>query len=569
MSETRPISPRHDLILQSVTDGVLVIDLQKRILYANRNIAGIYGLEPSDLIGKSCEEVIGFDHCASCPHAAVLDENEPFTGHNLRCEHCSTGPYCVSAAPYRDEAGDVIGIVEIYRDMRALGAYIDDMEQTNIQLHHERQRLDDILTDSSDGYFTASLDRTILSADAKLLKLLGKRSEEVVGQSCDQVLCSDKCDSDCPILWAREHGENVIGSSDQIQTSEGPVPVEKSIFLHKDPAGNVEHVIGVIRNAAEIVELRRKTRLARGFSKLVSANVKMERVFELIRTFGPTDAAVLILGESGTGKELVARALQEISPRRDRPYLKINCSALAEGLLESELFGHVRGAFTGADQHKRGLFEVADGGTLFLDEVGDMSPKLQTKILRVLEEQEFERVGGTESIKANVRIIAATNRDLDSAIAEGDFREDLYYRLNAIQIKLPPLRERREDIPLLVERFLVALNRTHDRGVERISARALELLQRYSWPGNVRELRNAIEFAYVCALGDRVERQDLPEQIRSPRLPGIDSRSLEGLDEAGRLQAAMQQYNGNRNLVAQVLGISRTTLWRRLKKYEL
>jgi transcriptional regulator with PAS, ATPase and Fis domain len=328
----------------------------------------------------------------------------------------------------------------------------------------------------------------------------------------------------------------------------------------------LEHVIGVIRNASEIVELRSAARNVGGFHGLVSLNRQMEEVFDLIRTFGPTDSSVLVHGESGTGKELVARALQEISPRRNRPFRKINCSALAEGLLESELFGHVRGAFTGALKDKPGLFEVADGGTLFLDEVGDMSANLQTKILRVLEEQEFERVGGHDTIHVDVRIIAATNRDLKKAIREKHFREDLYYRLNAIQIHLPPLRDRRDDMPLLVQHFLSEMNRTQDRRVERISARALELLQQYDWPGNIRELRNAIEFAYVCARGDRIERPDLPQHIRDgDGESAIDTGSYSKNGEA-ELRAAMRQFNGDRARVARALGISRTTLWRRLKQ---
>jgi transcriptional regulator with PAS, ATPase and Fis domain len=295
----------------------------------------------------------------------------------------------------------------------------------------------------------------------------------------------------------------------------------------------------------------------------------MEEVFDLISLFGPTENSVLILGESGTGKELVADAIQEVSPRRKSPFIKINCSALNDELLASELFGHLRGAFTGADKDKLGKFEVADGGTMFLDEVGEMSPSLQTKLLRVLEQQEFEPVGSTETKKVNVRVIAATNLDLDQAIRDGDFRKDLYYRLNAIQIKLPPLRRRRGDIPLLVEQFITTLNETYDRGVVAISARALDMLTHYPWPGNVRELRNAINFAYVCANGKRIERQDFPEHIRVPETLEVLKTETAvvrgGSKEEDRIREVLDRFDGNRTLAAQALGVSRTTLWRRLK----
>ena len=562
-----------DEILQSLTDGLLVVDLNKRIVFVNHVLAGMYGFEPRAMIGKSCAELIGFDHCINCPFEDVIQGDGAYTGHNLRCDQIHAGPHCVSVSPYRDDEGTIIGAVEIYRDMQALGAYIEDMEDRNVELAHERQRLDDILTDSSDGYFTASTDRVIQSADSKLLALLGRSEEEVVGQPCPTVFGSDKCETDCPLLWASENDKNVIGCREQISAMGGALPVDKSIFLHKDTEGRLEHLIGVLRNASEIVELRRSAVSASGIHRLVSRNAQMEGVFDLIRIFGPTDTAVLVLGESGTGKELVATSLQQISPRKSRPFVKINCSALAEGLLESELFGHVRGAFTGADKDKRGLFEVADRGTIFLDEVGDMSPKLQAKILRVLEEQEFDKVGGTETLKVDVRVVAATNRDLRRAIGDGSFREDLYYRLNAIQIKIPPLRERTEDVPILVDRFLSELNRTHGNEVHRISARALDHLQRYRWPGNIRELRNAVEFAYLCARSDRIERQDLPESIFLPdgasadpadHRPAIHHPAGSSRD-ATRIREAMQRFDGNRRQVAEALGISRTTLWRRLK----
>jgi transcriptional regulator with PAS, ATPase and Fis domain/TorA maturation chaperone TorD len=559
----------HTRVLHSLTDGILLVDLDRRILYANNVLAGYYGVHSDELVGKSCEDVIGFDHCRTCPHRDIVTGEDTFTGHNLTCDRINMGPFCVSASPYFDEAGNITGMVEVYRDMRSLGAYIEDIEQKNVELEVERKRLDDILTGSSDGYYVATLDRKIVRADGKLLNLLGLTEREVLGKGCNEIFGSDKCQTDCPILWTAKNGKNVIACREHIHAADGPLPIDKSIFLKKAHDDSPPEVIGVVRNASEIVELRRFARRGHRYKKLVSRTREMEEVFDLISLFGPTENSVLILGESGTGKELVADAIQEVSPRRKSPFIKINCSALNDELLASELFGHLRGAFTGADKDKLGKFEVADGGTMFLDEVGEMSPSLQTKLLRVLEQQEFEPVGSTETKKVNVRVIAATNLDLDQAIRDGDFRKDLYYRLNAIQIKLPPLRRRRGDIPLLVEQFITTLNETYDRGVVAISARALDMLTHYPWPGNVRELRNAINFAYVCANGKRIERQDFPEHIRVPETLEVLKTETAvvrgGSKEEDRIREVLDRFDGNRTLAAQALGVSRTTLWRRLK----
>ncbi len=557
-------------VLGSITDGVLVTDASKHIIFANEVLASFYGLDPKALIGKSCEEIIGFDHCRECPHARVRADEENFTGHGLMCDRFAAGPFCVSASPLRNGDGRVIGVVELFRDMKALGAYIDGIETANRELESERKHLDAILRDSSDGWFTASPDRTILRADSKLLELLGKTEAEVVGHPCPEVFGSDKCETDCPIRWSVKNEKNVIDCRERIGAADGPLPIGKSVFLHHGLDGSLDHVIGVIRDAAELVELRRAARATQSFVNIVTRDRGMEEVFDLIRSFGPTEATVLVLGESGTGKELVAGALVENSTRKGRPFLKINCSALAEGLLESELFGHVRGAFTGATVDKRGKFQVADGGTIFLDEVGDMSPGLQTKLLRVLEQQEFERVGSSDTLHVDVRVLAATNRDLKQAIKDGEFREDLYYRLNAIQIRIPPLRDRRGDIPLLAHRFVTRLDTQYQRAGTSISARGMDLLQRYPWPGNVRELRNAIEFAYICAKGDRIERGDLPEAVREFGDAAAPAEAVGGsVQDSIREKTidAMRRHDGRRDAVAEELHISRTTLWRRLKRF--
>ncbi|MFQ5829584.1 MAG: sigma-54-dependent transcriptional regulator [Candidatus Methylomirabilia bacterium] len=336
----------------------------------------------------------------------------------------------------------------------------------------------------------------------------------------------------------------------------------------------------LIRNALEARrlvqenrELRLRLRESSGLKQLLGRSAAMQHLRELIQQVAATDAAVLILGESGTGKELVARAIHYGGPRADRPLVKVSCAALPEGLLESELFGHERGAFTGARERRKGRFELAHGGTLFLDEVGDLSLQTQAKLLRVLQEQEFERVGGTDTMQVDVRLISATNRGLDGLVAEGTFREDLYYRLKVVPIPVPPLRERVEDIPILVAHFLRAFAERWGKPVPEVTPEALTLLCRHCWPGNVRELQHVVESVLVFSKGEPITRGDLPPAIRGEdrvsdsddRFPPAMLRDLERQAIARTLVAT----GGNKRKAAEVLGIGLKTLYRKIQEFGL
>ncbi len=305
---------------------------------------------------------------------------------------------------------------------------------------------------------------------------------------------------------------------------------------------------------------------------IVGAAEQMLEVYEVVTRVAPTRSTVLIQGETGTGKELIARALHAASPRADRPFVTVDCSALAESLLESELFGHVKGAFTGALTDKRGLFEAAHGGTCFLDEVGEFSPCMQAKLLRVLQEHEVKRVGGTESFKVDVRVIAATNKDLGALVAGGKFREDLFYRLSVVTIVLPPLRERREDIPLLATHFLKAHVAVNDKPVSGISSGAMALLVEHEWPGNVRELEHAIERAVALTTNPVLLPEDLPPKLGdAARQGGADTVPPLGLREVvtRHVRRVLKEARWNKKLAAQLLGIHRRTLYRIAKRYEI
>jgi transcriptional regulator with PAS, ATPase and Fis domain len=316
--------------------------------------------------------------------------------------------------------------------------------------------------------------------------------------------------------------------------------------------------------------LREQVRTRPGFGGLIGMSPRMERVYKMIEKVSQREHPVLILGESGTGKELVARSIHFSGPRKDKPFVPVDCSALVPTLVESELFGYTKGAFTGAMQAKQGLIEAANSGTLFLDEIGEMSLDMQVKLLRVLQQREIKPVGATERRSVNVRVVAATNRDLELAIRNGTFRQDLYFRLNVVQIKLPPLRERKSDIPLLVTSFLDKLSADSD--AREITEDAMRRLMAYDWPGNVRELENAIERAVALGSGPFVSVHDLPSNLHYPtsdRAPGREEvLPLEELERRAIL-SMLRQTNGDKQAAARALGIGKTTLYRKLKQYRL
>jgi two-component system response regulator HydG len=347
--------------------------------------------------------------------------------------------------------------------------------------------------------------------------------------------------------------------------------IEKPLRL-RDVKKAAARALETHRLVIENRRLRGELKGREELSRLIGRAPAFREALAMVEQVAPVRSTVLLTGESGTGKELFAQAIHRLSPRCDGPLVKVHCAALAESLLETELFGHEKGAYTGAHTSRKGRFELADGGTILLDEIGEISPTTQVKLLRVLQEGEFERVGGTETIKVDARVIAATNSDLTRAVAEGRFREDLFYRLNVIHVEIPPLRERREDIPLLVSHFIEKYNRLTGKKVQGIAPDALDLLQALDWPGNVRELENAIERAVVLATGDRITRAELAE-IDEPKSPPVESipfrvgQSLATLEREAILRT-LKAVSGDKDAAARILGIGVATLYRRLKEME-
>ncbi|WP_448382244.1 sigma-54-dependent transcriptional regulator [Desulfosoma sp.] len=388
--------------------------------------------------------------------------------------------------------------------------------------------------------------------------------------------------------FAENHPDTVVIVLTGYATIETAVEaMKRGAFDYLTKPAKLDEILVVLERAREFIALRSENDLLKsqlqaryGFDKIIGQSPAMQSIYRVIERVARTETTVLITGESGTGKELIANAIHYNSERRDKPLVPINCGAIPEELLESELFGHEKGAFTGALRDRKGRFELAHQGTVFLDEIGDMSPKLQVKLLRFLQERKFERVGGSRTIEVDVRIIAATNKDLDSAVRDGSFREDLYFRLNVIPIHVPPLREREGDIPLLIQHFLRLHCQKKNMPLKKMDKDAVRCMEAYEWPGNVRELENLIERLVILTEGDLIQMHDLPERIRKaapkPTAPAVEIGE-EGIDlkqiledlENKLILDALRKAGGVKNQAAKLLGLNRTTLIEKLKKKQL
>ena len=429
---------------------------------------------------------------------------------------------------------------------------------------------DAILESISDGVFTVDLEWRITSFNRAAEEITGISRRDAIGRLCSEVFRSNMCETDCALRKTMKNGRPIIGRSGYIVSEDGNrIPISLSTAVLKDYQGQVVGGAETFRDLSELETLRHELEARFHVGEIVSRSPLMQRLFEVIPAIAVSPSTVLVTGETGTGKELMARTIHGLSKRSKGPFIALNCGALPDSLLESELFGYKAGAFTGATKDKPGRFAMANGGTLFLDEIGEISPALQVRLLRVLQERSFEPLGGTTTIQADARIIVATNRDLSAMVKSGTFREDLYYRINVVRVELPPLRRRKEDLPLLVEQFIVKFNRLHHATVQGISPEALSLLMAHDWPGNVRELENIIERAFVLCPDGIIEIAHLPDEITLHGSRSTSSATLHDARSQLELQAirsSLERNNFNRLAVAQELGMHKTTLFRKIKQ---
>jgi PAS domain S-box-containing protein len=441
--------------------------------------------------------------------------------------------------------------------------------------------LKEIINTMNDGVALISPDGTILMVNRALQEISGYSRNELIGRSCSIFHC-DVCErvrSDGKGHWCElfELGQAHKRSCYLMRKDGTYVHVLKNASILKDASGNK---LGAVETITDISEIDKRDQKIEQLSKLldgdttfhgmVGRSLGMRKVFEVIEKAAQSDAPLIIYGETGTGKELVAHAIHKLGRRCGGPYIQLNCTALNESLLESELFGHIKGAFTGAYSHRKGRFEAADGGDIFLDEIGDIPLSIQVKLLRILETKQFERVGDHQPLRVDVRIITATHRDLEELVSQGRFREDLFFRINIIPIHLPPLRERIDDIPLLVEYFIRQLCERSGKDISGLSAEAMDLFVNHRWPGNVRELRGVMEYAFVIAEKGLILPQHLPTRMaRQPLRQRVMSHGLTPSpgDERAALIDALVKCGGNQTQAARLLGVNRVTIWHRIKKY--
>jgi len=436
-----------------------------------------------------------------------------------------------------------------------------DKEVTPLPVEQVRVILESI----ADGVFTVDEGWQITSFNRAAEQITGTAREEAIGKRCYEVFRASICESECALKHTMATGKPVVNKTVYIFTSAGDrLPISISTALLRDADGRIIGGVETFRDLSVVEELRKELAGRYTFADIISKNHRMRQLFDILPNVATSDSTVLIEGESGTGKELFARAIHNLSLRSEKPFVVVNCGALPENLLESELFGYKAGAFTDAKADKPGRVALAEGGTLFLDEMSEMSPALQVKLLRFLQERTFEPLGATESRKADVRVVAATNQPLQSLVEKGEFRLDLYYRVNVVAISLPPLRERKEDIPLLVDHFVAKFCQLRGKEIEGISPEALAFLMTHDFPGNVRELENVIEHAFVLCSGGMISREHLPAYLREPSVSTTQGGSLREAEKQAIIDA-LRRNSWNRLAASRELGIHKTTLFRKIK----
>jgi len=432
----------------------------------------------------------------------------------------------------------------------------------------------DVILDSiTEGVFTVDSDWRITSFNQTAEEITGITREKAIGLHCSDILRADVCETHCALRDTMKTGEPVINRAVHIVDAKGERrAIAISTALLKDATGKVIGGVETFRDMSVVEELRKQIEGRYSYEDIISQSHQMQNLFGIFPDIAESDCTVLIEGESGTGKELVARAIHNSSFRKDGPFVAVSAGALPDTLLESELFGYKAGAFTDAKKDKPGRFALAEGGTLFLDEIGDVSSAMQVRLLRVLQEHKYEPLGAIDSVETDIRIITATNRGLDKLVEQGKFRDDLYYRINVMRLELPPLRERKEDVPLLVNHFISRFNRLRNKNISCVTDEVLARLLAYNYPGNVRELENIIEHCFVLCQGEIIEQKHLPTSVCPS--PDVDQEMTGGVKTLKQMEAVfiiqtLRRNNGNQAAASKDLGIDKSTLYRKLKAYDI
>ena len=558
-------------------DAIIVISHNRKIITFNEAAERITGYKTNDIIDTDFQILFRNSDQDIKYILSSLDENKSHVNITL---NLTTSKYTVISVmaiitPIIQPNANLLGIILVLRDMQEMVSLQDSLQQVNRKLLIERNRLDSVFNNINEGIFTIDLDKKITSFNDAAETITGYKRDEAIGREYwltmqylkkeFQEFCQSELDKQKPI----KNIELVIIRKDELR-----IHIRLSIARLLTNNGEVSGCVFSFQDISELMNLTSHLDIKYHFDNIIGHSKQMQKVYNLMDSVANSKTTVLVTGESGTGKELVARALHLHSDNKGKPFIAVNCGAFVETLLESELFGHEKGAFTGAIRSKPGRFEMANGGTIFLDEIGELSRELQVKLLRVLDNREFERVGGTETIKFDARIITATNKNLENEILKDRFREDLFYRINVLNIHLPPLKDRIDDISLLVEYFLKKFRRQFNKDIRFLSSNVLRIFKIYEWPGNIRELENVIEHTFVVCNTDTIRMDSLPEKLwldKSYQSKSSSSNTNSSLLDAEKsvIENTLNKHKGHRGKTAEELNMDRSTLWRKIKKYNL
>jgi PAS domain S-box-containing protein len=546
-------------LVDTISDYLYVADENGTILFANKSLQEDSGYSSDDVIGKNFAKFLTPE---SQDLAARLFSRQ-VAGEEI-------GPFEMDFIT-RD---GTIRTVEIRESLVRKNGRIIEISGIGRDVTERKKLVATTLDSVADGIVMVNLDGEITSANAAAERITGFTRDSIIGRSISEILRERTPGGDPTLRDIIGSGKAVVNHEMELITSSGHVvPLSLSIVQLADREGKALGRVVTFRDISVIVELKKEIDRKYTYQDIISKNKQMKEIFDILPYISESDSTVLIEGKSGTGKELFARAIHNLSPRRKGPFVAVNCAALPDTLLESELFGYVKGAFTNAIKDKPGRFALAEGGTILLDEIGDMPKALQVKLLRVLEQKEYEPLGSVATVKSNVRIIASTNRDIAAEVGYSNFREDLFYRLNVVKLTLPELKERREDIPLLVNHFADKFSKQMGKPVSSVTDRMLDILMRYDFPGNIRELENIVEHAMVISSGGTLDVQHMPKSIldRAGERGYLRATFRDEVTKSEKkiIEETLAKFHGSRILAADSLNMNRTTLWRKMKKYGL
>jgi len=558
-------------ILDELNIGAFTVDNQRRVSSMNLNAQALIGLRDIEAIGKDCREVfVGVPCLANCPFKGSVgpDTEEPVIQIQDEDKHLhlvtrlATNVYGLNHS--------VAGCLTILQDHSPIADLID-------RIHYEERSLKIILDNLDIGVFTVDRSGHITFFNTAAEKISGFNRRDILGEPCTIIFEADDAQEVCLLRETIVDGVSRGSRRGKMNTRDGvTIPIRANYMALRNEKGTVVGGLTTFHDLTLVRQLDQAMRDRYTYHDMIGKSPVMQKIFEMVNVVAATDATILIEGSTGAGKDLLAKVIHSASRRPDKPFVKVNCAAIPDNLLESEMFGYVKGAFTGAERDKTGRFQEADGGTIFLDEIGDLPLPLQAKLLRVLEDKEFYRLGSRHTVKVDVRIISASNRNLENLVAKRLFREDLYYRLNVFRIELPELRDRRVDLPILIGHILRRLSAANGSRLPEVSEKVMEILLNYNYPGNVRELENILEHALIICQEDTIQRTHLPEylQARAGARKAVSSGFAEPAsppenEERAELVAALQKFSWHRQKTASALGVDRTTLWRKMKKYGL